>query len=261
MHHTGICHPANTYGFVLLGDTQSTSRVAQWLLQRWAGIRPKKFPQCLTLEHTKERLRDSGSMSIQLSTPTFAVQGCFTLYSLCSVRSCRVRTSPTVMSLSFRMTFTTLPPTRNGNGSVRRTMLRATVKNNSQATSQIAAQLFSRLFTPRTNVQTQVWQALLRILAGTVAFHGDVVRRLDLDKASRVARNSVERIGAATSCPGVVWSTALASSTATARAALGARGWCERLYLNDKRYAIRSRRSSSDTIRSSPVGMIEVGLG
>src|SRR6266487_5334037 len=56
----------NHAGQLALGDLAAASGLSEShfhrLFHRWAGVTPKDFLQCLTVEHTKRRLRESASV-------------------------------------------------------------------------------------------------------------------------------------------------------------------------------------------------------
>lgn len=215
----------------------------QRLFQRWAGISPKKFLQCLTIEHAKERLRDSASVldatfDAGLSSPG-RLHDLFVV--LDAVTPGEYKSSGHRLEIAYGFHDTPfgeslVAVTERGIcgmeflGDDRDEIVaafldrwsRAVVSNDARATSQIATQIFTRdpnrqptelrLFTRGTNFQVQVWQALLRIPSGTVTTYGDLARRLGIEKASRAVGNAVGRnwIGYLIPCHRVIQSTGVA---------------------------------------------------
>lgn len=195
----------------------------QRVFSRWAGVSPKRFLQYLTLEHAKtllaesrpvlEAAYDSGLsgpgrlhdlfVTVEAVTPgEYKAQGAGlridygrhgTPFGDCLLAV----TERGVCGLSFL----------NGGGweqavgDLRARWPGAALAERPEVTGPTAERIFSgarhgvqqplSLFLKGTNFQLRVWEALLRIPAGSVSTYGDVARSLDAPSAGRAVGGAV----------------------------------------------------------------------
>lgn len=215
----------------------------QRLFRRWAGVSPKKFLQCLTIHHAKDRLRDSASVldatfDAGLSSPS-RLHDLFVVLDAVTPGEYKSRGHELEIVYGFHDTpfgealiattdrgICNLEFVTGSRDDIARAFLarwdRARVKQSDRAISTVAKELFAqpparqsgelRLFTRGTNFQIQVWQALLRIPPGALTWYGDLARRLGHNGASRAVGNAVGKnwIGYLIPCHRVIQSTGIA---------------------------------------------------
>jgi len=192
----------------------------QRLFKRWAGVTPKRFLQFLTIEHAKAALAEGRStleaswdaglsgpgrlhdlfVAVEAVTPgEFKEQGrgLTIRYGLADSPFGTVH-----MGLTSRgvcgLTFAEDVHDRKAFGSLQRRWSGARFEHDRRATRDVAEQIFSDRGTERitlelsgTNFQIKVWEALLRIPAGTVVSYGDVARSIGHTDAQRAVGTAV----------------------------------------------------------------------
>lgn len=196
----------------------------QRLFSRWAGVSPKRFLQFLTVEHARALLRDSHSLidvayetglsgpgrlhdlivAIDAVTPgelKSAGAGLIIRYAEhdSPFGACLIGvTERGICWLSFS------PDGERGRAALdalRQHWPGASLEEGSRATREIANRVFDRarqrpgaplpLLLKGTNFQLKVWEALLRIPAGSVATYADVARTIDAPGALRAVGTAV----------------------------------------------------------------------
>lgn len=208
------------------------------LFRRWAGTTPKNFLQCLTLEHAKERLRESASV---LDTALDAgLSGPGRLHDLFvtidAVSPGEFKNSGTGLHIGWGLSESPfgdcviawsergichleflangkqsdLPP-----DSLLHDWSKATFTREDHEAAQTAAAIFStqnpdsndlRVFVRATPFQLKVWRALLRIPEGSISSYGAVAKSIDTPSASRAvgAACGSNRIGYLIPCHRVI---------------------------------------------------------
>lgn len=185
------------------------------LFHRWAGATPKDFLQCLTVEHAKQRLRDSASVldaaldaglsgpgrlhdllvTIEAATPGEVKSGGSGLliewgavespFGLCTIGW----TSRGICHLVFHDGEVNDPPTE-----LSAAWPNATLKRNDEAAAGQAAIVFDprargstplATFVRGTPFQIKVWRALLRIPEGNLASYRSIARAIGHAEATR----------------------------------------------------------------------------
>jgi AraC family transcriptional regulator of adaptative response/methylated-DNA-[protein]-cysteine methyltransferase len=195
----------------------------QRLFSRWAGISPKRFLQCLTVEHAKRRLAESKALldvtlesglsspsrlhdlfvSIEAMTPhEFKKRGAGLRirYGLCPSpfgRCLLAVTDRGVCSLSF----VNRGEEADAVGELRDEWKGAEIEERPEIVAPIAARIFGPLSDGRrptlslllrgTNFQVKVWKALLRIPPGAVVSYETVARRIGQSRAARAVGQAV----------------------------------------------------------------------
>ena len=195
----------------------------QRLFQRWAGISPKRFLQCLTAGYAEQLLKDSPNLldaayAAGLSSPS-RLHGLFV--NLHAVTPAEWRAGGRGVTIRYGLHDTPfgcclLALTDKGichlsfvddDASVALDELRgqwpgAQLQADKSGTQAVAARIFSRtpdrgaplhLWVRGTNFQVKVWEALLRIPAGGLASYGDVAALLGTPRASRAVGSAVAR--------------------------------------------------------------------
>jgi AraC family transcriptional regulator of adaptative response/methylated-DNA-[protein]-cysteine methyltransferase len=186
------------------------------LFRRWAGITPKDFLQCLTLEHAKRRLRDSASaldaaldaglsgpgrlhdllVSIEAASPGEYKNGGRGLtiewgfaespFGWCSLGW----NARGICHLAFHES----RDARGAPAALRENWPAATLARNDREAARRAKRIFNRkgpsaatltTFVRGTPFQLKVWRALLRIPEGGVASYGAIARAIGAPKATR----------------------------------------------------------------------------
>lgn len=192
----------------------------QRLFQRWAGISPKRFLQCLTASYAEQLLRESPKLldaayDAGLSSPS-RLHGLFV--SLHAVTPAEWRDGGAGITL--RYGFHDSPFGRcllalTGKGichlgfvdddgsaldELRSAWPGARLQADAAGTRAVAERIFSRapdqgaplhLWVRGTNFQVKVWEALLRIPAGALVSYGDVAAALGTPQASRAVGSAV----------------------------------------------------------------------
>jgi AraC family transcriptional regulator of adaptative response/methylated-DNA-[protein]-cysteine methyltransferase len=193
----------------------------QRLFQRWAGISPKRFLQCLTAGYAEQILKESPSLldaayAAGLSSPS-RLHGLFV--NLHAVTPAEWRAGGSGVTIRYGLHDTPfgrclLALTDKGichlsfvdgdTGPVldvlRAQWPGAQLQPDAAGTHAVAARLFSRtpdagaplhLWVRGTNFQVKVWEALLRIPAGALVSYGDVAAALGTPQASRAVGSAV----------------------------------------------------------------------
>jgi AraC family transcriptional regulator of adaptative response/methylated-DNA-[protein]-cysteine methyltransferase len=195
----------------------------QRVFTRWAGISPKRFLQFLTVEHAKQRLHESKPvLEVALESGLSSPGRLHDLFlSAEAVTPGEFKTRGAGIEISYG-----IHPSRFGNcllgitsrgvcwlsflsnGNKRHAVreLRAhwsgaDVSERPQATELVAAQIFSGIGTQThrplglllmgTNFQIKVWQALLKIPAGSVTTYQAVGATIDAPQAARAIGSAV----------------------------------------------------------------------
>lgn len=195
----------------------------QRLFTRWVGISPKRFLQFLTKEHAKRLLEESENLletaydsglsgpgrlhdlfvSCEAVTPgeyKQAGEGLQIVYGFhpSPFGECLIaRTERGICSLSF---------VENGEReqalvALQQRWKQAELSEDPAATFPLVRQIFSQrqeagsaplhLYLQGTNFQIKVWEALLRIPAGSVVTYQDIAVRIGMPKASRAVGHAV----------------------------------------------------------------------
>lgn len=193
----------------------------QRLFQRWAGISPKRFLQCLTAGYAEQLLRESPSLleatyGAGLSSPS-RLHGLFV--NLHAVTPAEWRDGGAGLTIRHGLHDTPFgrcllaltdkgichlgfvdDAGRGALAELRAQWPGARLQADDAGTHAVAARIFSRapaagaplhLWVRGTNFQVKVWEALLRIPAGALASYGDVARALDMPQASRAVGSAV----------------------------------------------------------------------
>jgi len=192
----------------------------QRLFKRWAGISPKRFLQFLTAEHAKEGLRRSrtvldAAMDVGLSGPgrlhdllgqtTAVTPGEFKLRGQGLELSWGFVESPfgpCLVAMTERgvcdMSFHDEPTDTTATAVLEERWPGASLTADPTGIESRAEGLFARapgrplpLDVRGTNLQIQVWKALLTLPSGAVATYGDVARAAGRPTAIRAAASAV----------------------------------------------------------------------
>jgi AraC family transcriptional regulator of adaptative response/methylated-DNA-[protein]-cysteine methyltransferase len=192
------------------------------LFAAWAGVTPKDFLQCLTLEHAKKLLRDGESildvaMDSGLSGPGRLHDLCVNLEAASPgemksggagwriafglVESpfgkCLLAESPRgICRLSFEEN------ERTAVAELRAQWPAAELKRDDAAAARLAGRIFKqpddslpqpalRAFVRGTPFQVRVWRALLKVQPGTLTSYGRLARAIDNPNASRAVGSAV----------------------------------------------------------------------
>jgi AraC family transcriptional regulator of adaptative response/methylated-DNA-[protein]-cysteine methyltransferase len=194
------------------------------LFSAWAGVTPKDFLQCLTLEHVKMLLRDGANvldaaLNVGLSGPGRLHDLCVTLEAA-SPGELKSGGAGTKISYGFADTpfgEALIAETMRGvchlsfvNGQGRngaRDLLagqwpEAKLHRNDQRVGELSANIFTRLpqdkprprlraFVRGTPFQVQVWRALLRVPTGALTTYGRLSAAIDQPRAARAVGSAV----------------------------------------------------------------------
>jgi len=194
------------------------------LFSTWAGVTPKDFLQCLTLEHVKALLRDGESvldaaLNVGLSGPGRLHDLCVTLEAA-SPGELKSEGAGTKISYGFANTpfgeALIAETTRgichlsfiNGQGrSEARELLSnqwpaAKLHRNDQRTEELSANIFTnppqdkprprlRAFVRGTSFQVQVWRALLRVPTGSLTTYSRLSTVIGQPNAARAVGSAV----------------------------------------------------------------------
>lgn len=200
----------------------------QRLFTRWAGVSPKRFVQCLTLEHAKARLAARPGVlelagEVGLSGPG-RLHDLFVTLEAMSPGEYRAGGAgivirygvhdspfgPALLAISARgicgLHF--VEGTSDGLARLRYDWPGAELRRDAAATAPVATQLFGPL-SPRpgralallvkgSNFQAQVWRALLELPFGSLATYGDISGRIGAPAAARA-------VGAAIGANPIAW--------------------------------------------------------
>jgi len=189
----------------------------QRVFTRWTGISPKRFLQCLTLEHAKRQLAESrpvleAALDSGLSGPGRLHDLFVTLEAVTpgefKSRGAGIQITygshPTpfglcLLGLTRRgvcwLSFTDRPGERNATREMQAHWSGASFVEEPEATARLAGRIFSglnkgkgtslSLLVMGTNFQIKVWQALLKIPQGTVVSYGAIGQMVGAPTASR----------------------------------------------------------------------------
>lgn len=197
----------------------------QKLFSRWAGVSPKRFVQCLTLERAKELLRDSASVldtayevglsgtgrlhdlfvTLESVTPGQYKSGGagleirygfrHTPFGLCLAAT-------TVRGLC-RLVFLESGGTSSALDELRRDWSEALCQEDSETVGLLVDRIFAPaaptpekpfpLLVKGTNFQIRVWQALLRIPEGAIVSYSDLAGFIGCPSAVRAVAGAVGR--------------------------------------------------------------------
>jgi AraC family transcriptional regulator of adaptative response/methylated-DNA-[protein]-cysteine methyltransferase len=195
----------------------------QRVFTRWAGISPKRFLQFLTVEHAKQQLLDSravldATLDSGLSSPG-RLHDLFVSTEAVTPGEFKTRGAGIEISYGFhpsRFGNCLLGVTRRGvcwlsfsNNGDKRGSLRelkahwsgAEISEQPEATEPVASQIFSRigkqmhqplgLLLMGTNFQIKVWQALLKVPAGSVTTYQAIGGMIGATRAPRAIGRAV----------------------------------------------------------------------
>jgi AraC family transcriptional regulator of adaptative response/methylated-DNA-[protein]-cysteine methyltransferase len=193
------------------------------LFSTWAGVTPKNFLQCLTLEHVKQLLRDGdnvfdAAINAGLSGPGRLHDLCVTLEA---ASPGEMKTGGAGIQIDFGFAETPFGQALiaeskrgicylsfvNGNG---RTAARerlasewpnAKLNRNDSRIAELTAAIFTdgrstsrsplRTFVRGTPFQIRVWRALLRIPSGSLTTYGRLAEAIGQSKAARAVGSAV----------------------------------------------------------------------
>jgi AraC family transcriptional regulator of adaptative response/methylated-DNA-[protein]-cysteine methyltransferase len=193
----------------------------QRLFKRWAGVSPKRFLQYLTVENAKRRLRESKSVmntaydsglsgpgrlhdlfvSVVAMTPgefKKAGEGLSVIYGVHSTPF-----GEALIALSPRgiCGFSFLGPggKKKALADLKENWPKASLEEEMEKTSRVSASLFSRysraarakVLLKGTAFQLKVWEALLKIPAGSVRAYQDVAESIGRPKAARAVGTAI----------------------------------------------------------------------
>jgi AraC family transcriptional regulator of adaptative response/methylated-DNA-[protein]-cysteine methyltransferase len=197
----------------------------QRLFRRWAGISPKRLVQFLTLEHAKKALEESRSVldatyDAGLSSPS-RLHDLFVNAEAMTPGEFKTKGAGLKISYGFHLSpfgECLLAATQRGIcglgfvgeggrlqalGDFKRRWPAAEFQENSQKTGPYIDRIFSpkkrngtnpvKLLLMGTNFQIKVWEALLRIPAGSVVCYEDLARQIGKPSASRAVGSAVAR--------------------------------------------------------------------
>jgi AraC family transcriptional regulator, regulatory protein of adaptative response / methylated-DNA-[protein]-cysteine methyltransferase len=195
----------------------------QRLFQRWAGISPKRFLQCLSAGYAQDLLKQSASLldvayDTGLSSPS-RLHGLFV--TLHAVTPAEWRAGGEGVEIRYGLHATPfgrclLALTEKGIchlsfvdgedapalAELRAHLPGARLQADADGTRAMVERIFSRtpaqgtplhLWVRGSNFQAKVWQALLRIPAGALASYGDIAAMLGTPQAARAVGSAVAR--------------------------------------------------------------------
>lgn len=193
----------------------------QRLFSRWAGISPKRFQQYLTLQHTKQILRDS-KQSLLDTTHTAGLSSVSRLHDLyiqCeAVTPAEYRALGGALTIHYGIHPSPFGPCLIGSTDrglcsllfiheseekaitdMQRNWPKATFELNPERTKDLCERVFSMRRVDRplytvikgTPFQLKVWEALLRIPMGQLTSYQQVARAISRPRASRAVANAV----------------------------------------------------------------------
>lgn len=193
------------------------------LFSRWVGTTPKRFLQFLSVEHAKERLHatesvleaawdtglsSGGRLHDLMVTVEAVTPGEYKRHGADLEIRCGVHPSPfgeCLVGITDRgicaLEFLSDRSADNGILELGHRWPGAVIRHDPVATRELLPALFPgpaggprgpfTLYIKGTNFQLQVWQALLRIPAGTLTTYGAIARHLDKPGASRAVGQAV----------------------------------------------------------------------
>lgn len=198
----------------------------QKLFREKTGISPKRLTQYMTMRHIRELLQDGGPLldaahgaglsgggrlhdlfvSCEAVTPgdvRHGGQGLNVIYGWHPSPLGLMLTARTERGVCY-LGFAVDERKQDAEARMRRHLPHAAYRENAAANDETVARILSiwrgkekenggklRLDLHGTNLQIQVWQALLRIPCGATATYGDIAAQLDRPKAARAVGNAV----------------------------------------------------------------------
>ncbi len=193
----------------------------QRLFSRWAGISPKRFLQCLTLEHAKRLLTESNSLlDVTYETGLSSPGRLHDLFVTCEGMTpgeYKKQAEGLTITYGFHSSpfgECLLAITERGvcalefvpGGeravvleSLKQKWVKAIVLKDSKKTQAFADRIFNPvkdkqalpLLLKGTNFQIKVWQALLKIPAGAVVSYYDIAASIGQPRAARAVGNAI----------------------------------------------------------------------
>jgi AraC family transcriptional regulator of adaptative response/methylated-DNA-[protein]-cysteine methyltransferase len=194
------------------------------LFSTWAGVTPKDFLQCLTLEHVKALLGEGRSvldtaLNVGLSGPGRLHDLCVTLEAA-SPGELKSGGAGTKISYGFantpfgealiaettrgicHLSFVNGQGRNAGQNLLSSQWPEAKLHRNDQRTEELSANIFTqppqdkprprlRAFVRGTPFQVQVWRALLRVPTGSLTTYGRLSIAIDQPKAARAVGSAV----------------------------------------------------------------------
>lgn len=196
------------------------------LFAEWAGVTPKDFLQCLTVEHAKARLREGESvlhaaLEAGLSGPSRLHDLCVGLeaatpgeikaqgegltitagFAPTPFGTCVVASTPRGVC---RLAFVDEASRSTAEAELREDWPRARIDWNDDVAAKLVAPVFARDGQPRaagslrayvrgSDFQVRVWRALLRIEPGTLVSYGALAGALGHASAARAVGSAVAR--------------------------------------------------------------------
>lgn len=194
------------------------------LFSNWAGVTPKDFLQCLTVEHVKQLLRDGGNvfdaaLDAGLSGPGRLHDLCVTLEA---ASPGEMKNGGAGLEIDFGFTKTPfgdgligetkrgvchLSFIDNGGRNAARDLLvsqwpNATLRRNDARIATVASGIFNRkpverskrtlrAFVRGTEFQLRVWRALLQVPAGSITTYGRLAEAIGQSQAARAVGSAV----------------------------------------------------------------------
>jgi AraC family transcriptional regulator of adaptative response/methylated-DNA-[protein]-cysteine methyltransferase len=195
----------------------------QRLFSRWAGISPKRFLQCLTIEHAKRRLAESKSLldvtvESELSSPS-RLHDLFVAVEAMTPNQFKNRCAGLRLRFGFHaspfgacllavtdrgvcgLSFVEPGSAQEAVEQMRADWPGALFEERSQVTAPVAARMFApfggkrrpplSLLLRGTNFQVKVWQALMRIPPGAVVSYDTIARWIGASRSARAVANAV----------------------------------------------------------------------
>lgn len=195
----------------------------QRLFSRWAGTSPKRFLQCLTVEHAKRKLAESRplldvTLESGLSSPG-RLHDLFVTIEALTPGEYKSRGGGLTIQYGIHATpfgacllavtergicslsFVDAGDEHEAELELKRRWSGARCEQNDEATEPIAACIFARLdhnaqpplhlLLMGTNFQVKVWHALLQIPEGTVASYETVAERIGKPNATRAVAGAI----------------------------------------------------------------------
>lgn len=191
------------------------------LFKRWAGITPKQFLQYLTINYAKQLLTESqsvldASLEVGLSGPG-RLHDLFVTFEAISPGEYKTSGAGLVIKYGFHPTpfgecllavtdrgvcgLSFVPPQQRpvALARLRQNWRRSTLVADQAATAALAQTIFGGvghngplpLFVKGTNFQVKVWEALIKIPAGSAANYSQIAEVIGRPVAARAAANAI----------------------------------------------------------------------
>lgn len=183
----------------------------QRLFTDWAGISPKRFMQCLTIQAAKKLLDESrpvldAALDVGLSSPSrlhdlfvgvdAVTPGEYKSMGAGLTITCGFQPTPfgtCLLSMTERgiCDLSFVDDAETALGQLRSDWANATFIRNDSAVKPVVEKIFSndtngiKIFMKGTNFQIKVWTAVLNLPAGVFASYGSIARMINMPKASR----------------------------------------------------------------------------